>query len=562
MLRDVQVRLQEWVAGLIRIALELFVIPRWSHIDLSMAFQLYQIAFVASFILVLIRMYRYSKLSVRPVGYPPGPKTAPFIGNLHQLHVSRPELKFTEYARRFGALTGLKLGCQNLVVLNTWEAVRDLVEQKGSMYSSRPSIPVCDIVIPNGENPALSVYGDLWRGQRKRLVEFLGGERTDKMKPVQDAESTQMIYDMMHQPEDFERHVERSFGAAILATVFGQRGKTMQPGGKLDSFFKVEAQWAAALGTSSYPPLNSFPFLGSVPDWLTPWKGWKHRALLIRKEQERVYGTLVGETRERLAEGKGTSCFLATILKTQEKGQYTDKHLSHLSGVLLEGGAETSASSIMIYIMVMAAYPDVLAKAQEEVDRICGTSRMPNKDDIDNMPYIRSCMLEVFRHRPILPLGVPHKTTATDTYGDYIIPTDTDIIINTLRINHDESFYDEPATFNPDRYMQDEYGRGASVRSQNIKGRRMNYTFGAGRRVCPGQKFAENSMRMHCAKLVWAFDIKRTGDLPTHDWNGWTEGLVVRPKDLNVRFELRSDRRETIEHAWLKADAFLSQFEE
>lgn len=93
-----------------------------------------------------------------------------------------------------------------------------------------------------------------------------------------------MIYDMMHCPEDFERHVDRSFGAAIIAKVFGQRGKTMQPGGKFDSFFKVEAQWAASLGTTSYPPLNSFPFLGSVPDWLTPWKGWKERALLVIKK--------------------------------------------------------------------------------------------------------------------------------------------------------------------------------------------------------------------------------------------------------------------------------------
>jgi cytochrome P450 len=527
-----------------------------------MALHLHQVAFVASFLFVFIRLYRYSKLSTRPASYPPGPKTAPFIGNLHQLPFSRPELKLTDYARQFGALTGLKLGCQNLVVLNTWEAVRDLVEQKGSIYSSRPSIPVCNIVVPNGENPALSVYGDLWRGQRKRLVEFLGGDRTDKMKPVQDAESTQMIYDMMHRPGDFERHVDRSFGAAILATVFGQRGKTMQPGGKLERFFKVEAQWVAALGATSSPPLNSFPFLGSIPDWLTPWKGWKDRALLVRKEQELVYGTLLGETKERLGEGKGTDCFLASVLKTNEKEQYNDKFLCHLSGVLLEGGAETSASSIMVFIMAMAAFPDVLAKAQGEVDRIVGSSRMPNRDDIENLPYVEACMLELLRWRPIIPLGVPHNTIADDTYGDFTVPKNTTIIVNTWRINHDESFYDQPEKFDPDRYLQDAFGRGSSARSQDIKGRRINYTFGAGRRVCPGQKFAENSLRMHFAKLVWAFDIKRTGDLASENWDGWTDGLVIRPKNLNVRFELRSDRKEIVQRAWSEADAFLRQFED
>jgi cytochrome P450 len=253
---------------------------------------------------------------------------------------------------------------------------------------------------------------------------------------------------------------------------------------------------------------------------------------------------------------------LASVLKTNDKQPYNNKHLSHLSGVLLEGGAETSASSVLVFIMAMGAFPDVLAKAQEEVDRIVGTSRIPNKDDLDRLPYIKACMLELLRWRPIIPLGVPHNTISDDTYGDFTVPNNTDIIVNTWRINHDESFYDEPGVFNPKRYLEDEFGRGASARSQDIKGRRINYTFGAGRRVCPGQKFAENSMRMHFAKLVWAFDIKRTGPLGIDSWDGWTDGLVIRPKDINVRLELRSGRKEVIERAWSEADAFLRQFED
>jgi hypothetical protein len=81
-------------------------------------------------------------------------------------------------------------------------------------------------VVPNDENPAPSVDGDLWRGQRKLIVEYLGGERTEKMKPVQDAESTQMIYDLMIYPEYFEHHFDRSFGAAIFATVLDNEAKS------------------------------------------------------------------------------------------------------------------------------------------------------------------------------------------------------------------------------------------------------------------------------------------------------------------------------------------------
>jgi len=525
-----------------------------------MTFQIYFVALSSILLLAVARLYRYSRLSARPQGYPPGPKTAAFLGNLHQIPISRPQVAFAQFAQEFGAITGLKLGRQNLIILNTWQAVRDLVEQKGAIYSSRPSNPVANIVTPNHENPILSPYGDLWRGQRKKIIEFLGGERTDNLKPVQDAESTQMIYDMMKRSEEFEHHVDRSYGAAILATVYGLRGKTMDAGGKLDSFFKVEAQWSEALGATASPPLNSFPFLESVPDWLTPWRGWKEGAADVKREQQRVYGGLLADTRARLARGKGSDCFLASCFKTQEDDGVDDSTLSYIAGALLEGGAETSASSTMVFIMAMAAYPHILTEAQEEVDRVCGPLRVPGRDDISKLPYIRACMLEILRWRPITPLAVPHQTTAADTYGELSIPPDTTVIINTWRINHDESLYDRPGVFNPSRYMQSEQGSGPN--GEAAKGHRASYTFGAGRRVCPGQRFAENSMTMHFAKLVWAFNIKRTGSLPTDGWDGWTDGLVIRPKDLNVSFQLRDEGREkVIEKAWVQANTFLQRFE-
>jgi cytochrome P450 len=529
-----------------------------------MALEIYLIALTCLVSFALVRLYQYSKFSARPHAYPPGPPCLPFLGNLHQMPIERPELKFAEFGAQFGAITGLKAGCQNLIVLNSWQAVRDLIEQKGSIYSSRPTIPVVEIVTPGGLNPALSVYGDLWRGQRKKLVEFLGGERTDRMKPVQDAESTQMIYEMLEYPErHLQEHVERSFGAAILATVFGQRGKTIEPGGKIDSFFRVEEKWSAAVGPTASPPISSFPFLDSVPDWLTPWRGWKKRALEVKDEQGRLYRGLLKETKERLMQGKGKECFLAQCIMTQEKEWYDDNYLAYLGGVLLEGGAETSASSTIVFIMAMAAFPDVLAKAQEEVDRVCGMSRLPGKDDTGRLPYIRACMLEILRWRPIAPTGVPHTTTADDVYNGLAIPNQTTVFINAWAINHDESFYNSPATFNPDRYVQNEFGSTfASANPDTIKGRRTNYTFGAGRRVCPGQRFAENSMMMHFAKLVWAFDFIPTGKLPVDTWDEWTNGLAIRPKDLKVKLSLRNEqRRKIVGDAWMEADAFLQQFE-
>jgi cytochrome P450 len=525
--------------------------------------QIYQGVLFALAIALTVRLYRYSRLSARGAKFPPGPRTLPFLGNLHQIPLRHPEQKFAEYARRFGALTGLKIGCQDMVILNTWQAVRDLVENKGAIYSSRPYIPAGEIIVPDGINPGLSPYGELWRGQRRKIAEFLGSERVERMKPVQDAESTQMVYDMMQSPEAFEKHVDRSFGAVILATVFGQRGKTIERGGKLDRFFEVEEEFASIMAPTASPPITSFPFLDKIPDWLTPWRGWKTRALGVRRNQNRLYVGLFNETRERLTQGKGADCFLSQCVKTQDKEWYNDTHLAYLGGVLLEGGAETSAGTSKVFLMAMAAFPEVFKRVQEEVDRVCGRSRMPGEKDIHNLPYLRACMQETLRWRPITPLGIPHHTTAQDTYGRYVVPAHADIVINTWTINHDESFYDSPANFDPSRYLQNELGGPSTAENKDAyKGRRVNYTFGAGRRVCPGQRFAENNMMMHFAKLAWAFDIEATGRLPTDTWEGWRDGIITAPKDLKLRLKSRGEEtRSIVEHAWLGADAFLQQFE-
>jgi cytochrome P450 len=534
-----------------------------------MGLQIYQGIFVLLFAYLLYQLHRVSQRSSRAPKFPPGPTTLPFLGNLHQLPIAHPEAKFAAWAREFGALTGLKAGCQNLIVLNTWQAVWDLLEQKGSIYSSRPYIPAGEIIIPGGVNPGLSPYGELWRAQRKKIVGFLAAERVEGMKAVQDAESSQMVWDLARgdddddDAEDIEKFVDRSFGAVILATVFGQRGKTIEEGGKLETFFRVETAFSAALAPTASPPIGSFPFLDRVPEWATPWRGWKTRAREVRREQNHLYVGLLNETRERLAQGKGADCFLSQCLKTQDKEWYTDLQLAHLGGVLLEGGAETSAGTTMVFIMTMAAYPEVLKRAQEEVDRVCGQDKMPGKDEINKLPYVRACMQELLRWRPVVTLGVPHHTTAQDTYGDYVVPAGTDVIINTWTINHDESFYKSPKTFDPSRYLQNEFGSAVAAENMDAyKGRRVNYTFGAGRRVCPGQRFAENNLMLHFAKLVWAFDFEATGRLPINNLEEWSEGIISRPKDLKVKLKLRGEeRRSIIEKAWLEADAFLQQFE-
>ena len=45
----------------------------------------------------------------------------------------------------------------------------------------------------------------------------------------------------------------------------------------------------------------------------------------------------------------------------------------------------------------MVLHPDVYTKAQEEVDRVIGTTRLPTLEDRRLLPYINSVLLETYR---------------------------------------------------------------------------------------------------------------------------------------------------------------------
>ena len=117
----------------------------------------------------------------------------------------------------------------------------------------------------------------------------------------------------------------------------------------------------------------------------------------------------------------------------------------------------------------MTLYPEVQKRAQEELDAVVGTQRLPFLTDKPNLPYLRALVLELHSWQPLGPLGVPHVSTEADTYGDYVFPKGTVFIPNVrsvLRTRltylsdrpcrkflHEPNVYADPWTFKPERFL-------------------------------------------------------------------------------------------------------------
>ncbi len=51
----------------------------------------------------------------------------------------------------------------------------------------------------------------------------------------------------------------------------------------------------------------------------------------------------------------------------------------------------------------MARNPDIQRKAQDEVDKVVGTDRLPEMSDRDSLPYVNRIMREALRFAPVAP---------------------------------------------------------------------------------------------------------------------------------------------------------------
>jgi cytochrome P450 len=54
----------------------------------------------------------------------------------------------------------------------------------------------------------------------------------------------------------------------------------------------------------------------------------------------------------------------------------------------------------------MIHYPDIMRKAQAEIDTVIGRERVPTFADKPHLPYLQAVVKELLRWRPAGPLGM------------------------------------------------------------------------------------------------------------------------------------------------------------
>lgn len=367
----------------------------------------------------------------------------------------------------------------------------------------------------------LTPVGERFKKMRKALHSHLQPKVVQSYSPVLMKNAKQLILDIIDNPDIHQEHAKRYAASVVMALAYGKR-----TGSHDDPDVIAVIRCLVRLGITLRPgvwQVDFYPWLRYIPGYLRELKeGHREELELFRRHLDDVRGML--------ARGEPTpQSFSKYLLSQQTSLGLSDDETAYLAGSMFGAGSDTTASAISVGVLAAACYPDAQRRVQEELDAVVGRERAPTFSDESELPQLNAFVLETFRWRPVTAGGFAHKATKDLIWHNYVIPKGATVIGNVWSVGRDPEIFPNPELFDPKRWL-DAQGQ--------IKEDLKAYTFGFGRRVCPGQHMAHASVFLNTALIQWAFTIRNDPRYPIDEW-AFTESANAHPKKFKVIFEPR-----------------------
>ncbi|KAI0151250.1 cytochrome P450 [Pestalotiopsis sp. NC0098] len=496
----------------------------------------------------LVLLYRLSQVGRRPKGLPPGPPTIPILGNIHQIPKQYQHLQFEKWAREYGPIYSVILGTKVMIVLSSDQAIKDLLDKRSNIYSSRPEMYLGQIV-SGGYRMLLMEYGPTWRMLRGIVHNSLNIKASRTYVTYQDLENKAMLMGFLEKPDDFIPHIRRFTNSLTMQMIYGIRTVSIDDP-KMNQLYHGFEKFSEVLASTSAALTDVFPLLRHLPDALLPMRRYAHA---LHKEELALWmGHWLG-FKDRLRAGQAKPCFCVDLVKAQEETGISDPMASYVSNSLLEAGSDTTAATLVGFVQALLLFPEVAAAGRAEIDRVCG-DRIPDLNDLSDLPYVRGCMKESLRWMPTDVLGVPHAAIQDDEYMGYKIPRGAGVMWNVWAVANDPARHPDPRRFDPTRWAGDAQTSAQAATNADAS-RRDHFVFGAGRRLCQGMHIADRSLFLAISRLLWAFDFRRAvggdGQEIVPDMADLIDGTFVQPRAFRADIRPRSAfKAECVRREW------------
>lgn len=191
--------------------------------------------------------------------------------------------------------------------------------------------------------------------------------------------------------------------------------------------------------------------------------------------------------------------------------------------ILFVAGHETTANALTFSLKLIAEDSQVLAKVQEEIERVNAPSIAP-LTQLKELRYIKSCVEESMRLYP--PAWITDRVNIEDDkLGKYYLKKGTIVGASIFEIHRNKNYWKDPENFDPERFNEEH-------RKDTLP---YYMPFGAGPRLCIGNNFAMYEMMLTIKAILEKFTVSSDGKAIKMN-----PLITLKPIDIKLKFESKN----------------------
>ncbi|KAH8114934.1 cytochrome P450 [Phellopilus nigrolimitatus] len=288
-----------------------------SHIGLSL---------LALAICVLTLSWFSSKKSQTPRrSLFPGPPADPILGHLRIMPTEFQWRTFADWGETFGDVIHTNIIGHPIIILNSAEAARDLMDKRSANYSDRP----------------ISIlHGDIT--QRRFMQQYLSPQAVISLRPLQAEQVRILLKNLLDCPEEFRNHINQMSSASLVKFTYGHDIVSGE-----DKFVNLaidQSSRGSAAGVPGMTPVDLFPILRYIPTWF-PGAGFKREALITRKLSDMMMEIPFNKVKEERASGTAQTSLVNNLLEVYENLKVINEdhevNIKHVGAAMYGAGVDT-----------------------------------------------------------------------------------------------------------------------------------------------------------------------------------------------------------------------------
>ncbi|XVF17778.1 hypothetical protein REPUB_Repub10bG0152900 [Reevesia pubescens] len=474
----------------------------------------------------------------------------PVIGHMHLLGGQQLTHKtLGAMADKYGPVFSIRLGSHRVLVLNSWEMAKECFTVHDKVFSDRPGIAASKLLSYDFAMFGFAPYGSYWREMRKiATIELLSNHRIDMLKHIRASEvrtAIRELYKSWRSKFSGETGVlvdmKQWFGDLTHNIALRMVGGKRYFGPNAD-YEEAEARRCQKVMRDFFHLFGVFVLSDAIPllGWLDC-QGYEKAMKRTAKELDILVGGWLEEHKQKRLLGRNVieeQDFMDVMMNILEDAKISGFDADTINKAtclnLVLAGSDSTMVTLTWALSLLLNNPQVLNKAQDELDMHVGKDRRLEESDITNLVYLQAVVKETLRLYPPQPvIGLRAALEDCTLSTGYHIPTGTQLMVNAWKIQRDERVWSDPVDFQPERFL-------TSNKDIDFRGQTFELIpFGSGRRSCPGVSLALKTVHFILGSFLHSFEVAKPLKLEDVDMTESTGLTNLKATPLEVLFSPR-----------------------